>query len=117
MEAKRKQNTANCRPTKWPVDCPVDRRAQRAQGSSVDHLVDRSRRTFDRSGQPTGMHGVSVGLGRSTGRPSGWVSRPSGQPTDESTRICFSFQNSDFVSKLESNPIGFPKTLRLSDYK
>ena len=46
----------------------------------MDRPIDRSRRTVDRFGRPTGMHEVSVGLGRLTGQPSGWVYRLPGRP-------------------------------------
>ena len=68
--------------------------------------------SIDRSGRPTGTHGLSVGDGRPTSRPKEEIGRP-GQSTDR--RICFSWCDSDFISEKESNPIGFPKTMRLSD--
>jgi len=46
---------------------------------------------------------LSVGHGQPTDRPGTWVGRPFGRPTGVSV---FSFQDSDFVSELETNPIG-----------
>ena len=64
-------------------------------------------------GRSTGTAWLSVGPGQPTGRPRARVGRPRGV----SGRIYFSFQDSDFVSELESNPIGFPKILGISGYK
>ena len=68
---------------------------KRAQGSLFNRPVDRGRRTVDCS------------VERLTWRTLGWT-RSTVQKTDRRiwAQICLSFQDSDFVSELETNPIG-----------
>ena len=76
-EAERSENEAYIRPTAGLVDRPVDQCAQTCTWQLVDCLVDRSRRTVDRP-----MTNRRI-----------WA------------QICLSFEDSDFVSELETNPI------------
>jgi len=76
----------------------------------IDRSVDRGKGTVDRSGGPTDMSQLSVGHGR----PRTWVGRPADRPTDVFFSPFWIRTPFLFWSQIQS---GFPKFLRLSDYK
>ena len=91
LESKRSENAVHMQ-SEQKAGRPLGRLVctKRAHGSLLDRLVDRS------SGRPTDMKNsrfntVDILVDRVLG--SVWA------------RICLSFQNSDFISELETNPI------------
>ena len=150
-EAKRSETGANTkfiyiRPEVGPVNLPVDRCAQswagrppgrsvctkRAQGSSIDGLVDRSRITIDR---PIDRSRITVdrSVDRLTWRTLSWTQPTSwtrstdrltgclgsvDRPTGVSGRgSVSSFRIQTLILNWRRIQLGFPKFLHLFDYK